>query len=102
MINIPTLTTARLILRPFTEADTGPLHHIMGQAGVLQYFPNPNPPSKERVEKFIAHQLKQWDDYGFAWWAVEHAATQTFMGWNGLQYLPDTDEIEIGYLLGYS
>jgi RimJ/RimL family protein N-acetyltransferase len=36
---------------------------------------------------------------GYAWWAVELKTTGALAGWNGLQYLPDTRETEIGYLL---
>jgi ribosomal-protein-alanine N-acetyltransferase len=81
----------------------------MGQKGVLRYFPNPQPPERERVNQFIISQLNHWEEHGFGWWAVELKNTDelnvvvdtnlSLIGWNGLQYLPDTDEVEVGYLL---
>jgi ribosomal-protein-alanine N-acetyltransferase len=45
-------------------------------------------------------QIEHWQEHGYGWWAVERLADRQLLGWSGLQYLPDTDEIEIGYLLG--
>jgi len=98
-VNIPTIATRRLILRPFREQDAEALHHIFAEDGILRYFPNPYPPSLERVQNLIAFQLQHWDEHGFGWWAVEPRDSQALIGWSGLQYLPDTQEIEIGYLL---
>jgi RimJ/RimL family protein N-acetyltransferase len=98
-MDVPTFTTERLVLRPFTEQDAGPLYEILAQEDVLRYFPNPGRMPRDRVERFVAHQIRHWEDHGFGWWAVEPRDKSELIGWNGLQYLPDTDEIEIGYLL---
>jgi RimJ/RimL family protein N-acetyltransferase len=98
-MRIPTLTTTRLTLRPFTAADVDPLHHILCEKGVLRYFPKPDPPARERVERLIAHQLEHWEKHGYGWWAVELRSQSGLIGWNGLQFLPETGEVEVGYLL---
>ena len=81
---------------------------------VLRYFPNPDPPARDQIERLIQFQLKHWEQHGYGWWAVcaadsaaDSAAGSTnppqnppLIGWAGLQYLPETDEIEVGYLLG--
>jgi len=97
-MKIPTITTARLILRPFTIEDVDPLHHILGEEDVLRYFPNPNPPSRERVQKMIAAQLAHWQEHGFGWWAVELCSRHGLIGWSGLQFLSETKEVEVAYL----
>ena len=105
MISIPTLTTPRLTLRPFTEADAEPLYRILNEDSILRYFPRPEPPDLARVERLIAGQLRHWEEHGLGWWAVELRstgelrATGELLGWNGLQFLPDTEEVEVGYLL---
>lgn len=99
-MRIPTITTARLILRAFTEEDVDPLHHILHEKDLLRYFPNPNPPARNRVQKFVADQLKHWDVHGYGWWAVQPRSEKVLIGWCGLQFLPETEEIEVGYLLG--
>ena len=95
----PTLITSRLALRPFTVEDIAPLHRILNQPNILQYFPNPDAPPIERVEKIIKRQLTHWKDHSFGWWAVIPHGQDELIGWNGLQYLPETDEVEVGYLL---
>ena len=97
--NIPTLTTARLTLRPFAAADAGPLHRILAQDQVLRYFPRPDPPDMARVEQLISGQLRHWEEHGLGWWAVEPAEGDELLGWCGLQHLPETGEVEVGYLV---
>ena len=99
MMEIPTIVTPNLTLRPFNEGDVDALHGILGQEGVLRYFPKPEPPPWDRVAKLIADQLQHWEDHGLGWWAVEPRSTQELIGWNGLQYLPETKETEVGFLL---
>ncbi len=99
-MEIPTITTPRLLLRGFTEADAEHLHHILQGKDVLRYFPNPTPPSGESVEKLIAGQLRHWQEHGFGWWAVQSRADGALLGWCGLGFLPETQEVEVAYLLG--
>ena len=102
---IPTRKTERLTLRSFTMSDANPLHHIMGQPDMMRYFPNSIPPELDRVERLINFQLGHWEKYGYGWWAieeieeVEEKVNGRFIGWAGLQFLPDTDEVEIAYML---
>lgn len=98
--NVPTITTRRLILRSFTEQDVAPLHRILGDEGVLRYFPNPIPPPLDRVHTMIARQWTHWEERGYGWWAVVPHSQQELIGWCGLQFLPETNETEVAYLLG--
>lgn len=97
---IPAISTDRLKLRGFTLDDVQPLHRVMHDAAVMRYFPAAPLPTVERIEKTIHLQLQHWQEHGFGWWAVEELASGMLMGWAGLQYLPDTDENEVAYLLG--
>ncbi len=99
-MSIPSIKTARLTLRPFTLQDAELLHHILIIPGVLEYFPSSDPPDLERVQKLVQRQIDQWEDHNYGWWAVEPDGAGELIGWSGLQYLPETDEIEISYLLG--
>lgn len=98
-MKIPTITTARLTLRAFTETDIDPLHSILGEKDILRHFPRTDSPSRDRVAELIAHQLKHWEELGYGWWAVELRSQNGIIGWNGLQLLPETKEVEVGYLL---
>ncbi len=98
-MSIPAITTSRLILRAFTEEDVDPLHRILGTKDILRYFPNPGSPPRDKVERLISAQLKHWEEHGYGWWAVEPRSEKQLIGWSGLQFLPETDEVEVGYLL---
>jgi len=98
-VSIPTFETKRLRLRPFVHEDAVYLHQIFEVEGVLRYYPTQDPPDLERVERLITRQIEYWEAHGYGWWAVDDLANGELIGWNGLQYLPETDETEIGYLL---
>jgi RimJ/RimL family protein N-acetyltransferase len=97
---IPTITTERLTLRPWVLSDAPRLHELLSGDDVLKYFPNQTVPPLDRVEKFIERQLQHWQDHGYGWWAVTLTSSGELMGWVGLQFLPETNETEIAYMLG--
>ena len=97
--NIPTVTTQHLTLRPLTMNDLEAMFRVFSEQDILKYFPNPNPPTMDRVQKMIETQIQQWEKYGLgSWGVVPHGETE-LAGWNGLQYLPETNETEVGYML---
>jgi ribosomal-protein-alanine N-acetyltransferase len=96
----PTLTTPRLTLRPFTTNDVEAMHHILNQEGVLRYFPSTDPPGRDRVERMILRLLSHWEERGYGLWAVASREDGTLLGRCGLQYLPDTEEVEVDFILG--
>lgn len=96
---IPTLTDSLLSLRPLQPRDAAQLHSIYQQEGVLKYFPIPAPPPLERLERFILAQQSHWIKYGYGNWGILPDGEQEIIGWAGLQYLPELDETELGFLL---
>jgi len=98
-MNIPTITTPRLTLRPFTMDDLHPLFEILQQPDIFRYFPRPGKPPLERVQRMIAFYINQAEEYGFSCWAVNLKETSELIGWCGLNHLPETDEDEVAYLL---
>jgi ribosomal-protein-alanine N-acetyltransferase len=72
----------------------------MNEPNIMQYFPRTDPPDMERVRALIGRQLMQYETYHLGWWAVVPQGQSDLIGWNGLQYLPETDEVEVAYLLG--
>lgn len=99
-LNIPTRDTERLRLRSLTEDDAHPLFDAMNDVDVMQYFPSTRLPTFEQVGRMIERQNGHWKKFGYGWWAVVEAESKRVIGWCGLQYLPDSAEIEVAYLLG--
>jgi RimJ/RimL family protein N-acetyltransferase len=94
------IITERLVLRAFTQEDVEPMHRILGGPGVLRYFPKSDPPSRDRVREMILGQHSHWRKRGYGLWAVQARSTGDLMGRSGLQYLPETDEVEVDFILG--
>lgn len=99
-MTIPRILTPRLILRAFTEGDVDSLHCILSGEGVLRYFPRTDPPSRERVQRLVMGILSHWQERGYGLWAVESQSNGELIGRCGLQYLPDTEEVEVDFVLG--
>ena len=80
----PTLTTERLLLRPFSDADAEAIWELQSDAEVLRYWDSPPWTDPARASGFIAtaHRLAQ-EGTG-ARLAVELADGGTFLGWAGL------------------
>ena len=96
---VPTLTTQRLRLQMLRLADAPALHALYQGAEVLRYFPNPQPPALEKVERFIAGQAAHWARHACGNWGVWLA--EELIGWAGLQVLPELEQAtEVGFLLG--
>jgi RimJ/RimL family protein N-acetyltransferase len=93
------IATQRLTLRPFQTEDVPALFAILGQPDIMQYFPTPTTPDLARVERLVARQIEAWETYQRTFWALEWQADGTLIGWCGLQYLVETGETEVGYLL---
>ena len=96
--HIPTITTQRLILRPLDMEDRDALFQISQEENIFRYFPTQGAWSMQKVEIYIQHQSAHWSRYKYGHWAVTMRETGQLMGWDGLEFLPDTNETEVGYL----
>ena len=99
MAEIPILNLKSITLRPMRLDDAPALQRIHQREGVLRYFPNPSPPPIERVQRFIAGQAQRWEQDGCGNWAIVLNGQDKIIGWAGLQFLTETSETEVGYLL---
>jgi len=100
VIGVPTISTERLVLSPLADADLDPLHRAMEDREVMCCFRQLELFTPEQVGRMVARQADHWREHRCGWWAVTRRAAGDLIGWCGLQYLPETEEIEVGYLLG--
>jgi RimJ/RimL family protein N-acetyltransferase len=96
---IPLIATARLVLRPYSTGDFDALKNILHEPDILRYFPTQTPWPDDKIRNYIAYQLKHWYERSYGHWAVVLRETGQLIGWNGLEFLFDTNETEVGYLL---
>jgi [ribosomal protein S5]-alanine N-acetyltransferase len=96
----PTLHTARLRLRPFTDADADPIFALHSNAYVLRYWDAPPWTDPARAEDFIATCQRMADEATGVRLAMERASDGVFIGWCGLaRWNPDFRSASLGYCL---
>ena len=95
---IPMITTGRLVMRPFTMNDRNALFGIVQEPDIFRYFPSRETWPMEKVERYIQYQIAHWQKFNYGHWAAVLRETGQIIGWNGLEYLPETNETEVGYL----
>ena len=53
--------------------------------------------SLKEMEEAIRERIENYDVYGYGRWATFLKNGMEFVGWAGLAYLPEFDEIDLGY-----
>ncbi len=96
-----TIRTGRLVLRRWRESDRGPFAAMNADPEVMRFFPAPldraaSDALVDRIERLFGSQ-------GFGLWALEIAATGEFIGFTGLNPMPDgvpgSGGMEVGWRL---
>jgi [ribosomal protein S5]-alanine N-acetyltransferase len=96
----PVLHTARLRLRPFTDADADSLFAMHSSAHVMRYWDSPAWNEPARAERFIAICQKLADEGTGARVAIDRASDKAFVGWCALfTWNPDYRSASLGYCL---
>jgi RimJ/RimL family protein N-acetyltransferase len=76
------IRTARLLLRPFRDADRAPLAAMGADPQVMEHLPGTLTPAESDAlyERLRAHVER----HGFGLWALEVPGHAAFVGWTGL------------------
>ncbi|WP_330261002.1 GNAT family N-acetyltransferase [Streptomyces sp. NBC_00539] len=95
----PELHTARLRLRPFTDADAAPLYALHSSANVLRYWDSPPWTEPARAQRFITTCRTIEEEGTGARVAVDRVRDGAFIGWCGLtSWNPDFRSASLGYV----
>jgi RimJ/RimL family protein N-acetyltransferase len=100
LIDLPEVTTSRLRLRAWRDADVEHLAAIYADPESVRYLRYYDlDGTRAQVERFKAH----WVRHGFGLWAVEHRATGRFIGRVGLMHHDDwtasPHDAEVGWVI---
>jgi len=91
------IETERLLLRKITLDDKENLYKLHSHPDVQLYTGEPVVESMEEIEKAIQSRIENYEKYGYGRWATFLTDGMHFVGWAGLAYLPEFDEIDLGY-----
>lgn len=91
------LETDRLLLRDITLDDARSMFRLHSHPAVQEFTGEPVIASMAEMEKAIATRIADYKKYGYGRWATFLKADNQFVGWAGLAYLPEFDQIDLGY-----
>ena len=100
-MNIPTLSTDRIVLRAFREDDVPALARLHSDAEVVRYLGSGRPePSLSKAWDYIAHHTGHWQLKGCGKWALADAKTDELFGRVGYIDTPyEWPGLELGWAI---
>ena len=96
-----TLTTRRLLLRPWRDEDAEAFAAMFDDPAVMEFLM----PQTDRaaIDAIVGRVRAHFDRHGFGWWAAELQDTGAFIGLIGLVHIPFeahfTPAVEVGWRL---
>lgn len=90
------LETDRLFLREFSNLDAQHLFDLNSDPAVIQYTGDKAFTSIIEVDNFIKN-YNHYQKYGFGRWAVIQKSDSQFLGWCGLKFSAEIEEVDIGF-----
>ncbi|HYJ68200.1 MAG TPA: GNAT family N-acetyltransferase [Nocardioidaceae bacterium] len=93
--------TDRLLMRRWRDSDRDPFAAMNADAEVMRYFPAAM--TQTESDAFVDRIEERFDTQGFGLWALELAETGEFLGYTGLNPMPDgvpgAGGMEVGWRL---
>ena len=90
------LESPRLFLREFREEDAADLLALNSDPQVLR-FTGDKPFASEKEARSFVRNYDHYRRYGIGRWAVLEKCSESFLGWCGLKYQPESDETDVGF-----
>jgi RimJ/RimL family protein N-acetyltransferase len=95
------MRTDRLIMRRWRDSDREPFAELNGDAETMQFFPSTM--DRAASDALVDRIEASFERQGFGLWALEVAATGRFIGFTGLNPMPDgvpgAGGMEVGWRL---
>ena len=91
--------TPRLILRQFTEDDAPLILELNSDPEIVKYVHEPTLQTEEQAKKIIIDIILPQYKNNLGRWVIHTKDNNEFIGWCGLKYRPELDEIDLGYRL---
>ncbi len=95
------IRTDRLLMRRWRDSDREPFAELNGDPDTLRFFPKTL--SRAESDAFVDLIESRFESQGYGLWALEVAATGEFIGFTGLNAMPEgvpgAGGVEIGWRL---
>ena len=89
--------TPRLTLRQITIYDAPLILQLNSDSEIVKYVHEPTLKTIEQAEKIITSIILPQYKNNLGRWAIITKTDNDFIGWCGLKYRPEIDEIDLGY-----
>ena len=100
-LTTPELSTERLRLRSFTDADAEALYALHSDAHVLRYWDSPPWTDRARADGFLARCREMAEEGSGVRLAIDQRDDGSFLGWCSLsRWNPTYRSAALGYCLG--
>ena len=99
-LEIPTLETERLTLRPFRENDLTRFFELLQDPDVVRFVGDRRSPTLQETWRAIAGGIGHWALRGYGQWAIEERISGRIIGRTGIINPAEWPGPEVGYLLG--
>ena len=103
MNSVPTLSSGRICLRPWREADREAFAALNSDPRVMEFFRSPL--SRAESDAMVDYIDKHFREHSFGLWAIEVPGVAPFIGFTGLNWArfsaPFTPCVEVGWRLAY-
>ena len=86
------------IMRSLQPSDLDALSAIWADPEVTRFLPSRGVPiSRENTEKSLKSFIEHWQQRGYGIWAIIENSSSQMIGYCGLRYLEELDEVEVLY-----
>jgi RimJ/RimL family protein N-acetyltransferase len=104
MARFDTLHTERLLMRRWRDSDREPFAELNADPDTMRFFPSTL--DRAGSDKLVDLIEQRFDEQGFGMWALEVTSTGEFIGFTGLNPMPDdvpgAGGMEVGWRLARS
>jgi RimJ/RimL family protein N-acetyltransferase len=90
------IETPRCFLRELSVTDAEHFYLLNQDLEVIKYTGDSPFESIQAAKEFLQN-YNPYVQYGYGRWAVIDKSNSEFLGWCGLKYSPDLDEVDIGF-----
>lgn len=90
------IETNRLYLRELSVADDENFYLLNADEDVIKYTGDKAFDTVIEAKSFLEN-YNPYQEYGYGRWAVIAKSNEEFLGWCGLKYSPEIDEVDIGF-----